>query len=849
MTFGFGGVELILAAMFYSGMGLPLGVPPEPEDPLLMRVAPEDCLYFTTWAGMAKPDGASANQTEALIAEPQVQKLIAEIDRRMAEGFKKLAGRARDPEEVFMSELAPLWGRTLLTHATAIYVTKFEVPRDAAPIVEAGAVVNTGDDTLKIKASIEKLQETFLKDKVKEVEIVGTKFYRFQVDEKTPEITWGTKGKYLLVGIGKGSMEATFDNIRRGPPKWLTDIKAKYPVERVSSITYSNLQATIASTFAALGDEGDEAKRIFTALGLGQVTNYASVTGLDKDGFVSRSSIKIDGEPRGLLMLAAGKPLAAGDLETIPADANVAFALRLDVDKAITQGIALAKEIQPNAAEQIDETIAQINQMIGLDVQKDVVQSLGDTWCIYNSPEEGGTFFTGATATIAVRDHAQLVKAEKQLLALARAALQGPGGDEEEFADPDKPQLKQIVVGKHTIHYVTAGEMPLAPAWCLTESHLVVSIMPQNIQSLLARDDKFQSIAKNAEVARLLAEKNGPQALTYVDTRKVFDVVYPLVQMGAQAAFNNLQREGIEIDASILPMSQTISRHLRPSVATVTRTADGIEFSREQSLPGSSAGSTTPVMVALLLPAVNAAREAARRNGSMNNMRQIALAMMNSESAIKRFPSDIKLKDGAPGLSWRVAILPYIEERALYDEFKRDEPWDSEHNLKLLERIPATLRSPNSNAAPGMTNYLGISGEKGIFRPGEKGASLREMGDGISKTVVVVEVDDELAVPWTKPDDYDPDVRAFMEGLGHHRAGGIFLAVFADCHAMAISNEVDEALLRAVFTINGGEAVNEAALYDTAGDDVFSSDGATETPAEDRPLIEEEELEFEEAVP
>jgi hypothetical protein len=259
-------------------------------------------------------------------------------------------------------------------------------------------------------------------------------------------------------------------------------------------------------------------------------------------------------------------------------------------------------------------------------------------------------------------------------------------------------------------------------------------------------------------------------------------------------------------------------------------------------------------MVALLLPAVNAAREAARRNGSMNNMRQIGLAILNHESAMRRFPADFKTKDGKPGLSWRVRILPYIEENALYREFKLDEPWDSEHNLKLLDRMPVTLRSPNSKAAPGMTNYLGVGGEQGIFAPSEKGTTLREIGDGISKTAALVEVDDELAVPWTKPGDYEPDAMKIKAGLGNLRAGNIFLVLFADCHVTAVSNDVDDDVLKAIFTKSAGDAFNEAELHDAAGPrartntpegDVIEvapeEPPADETPAEEAPV---EEFEF-----
>jgi hypothetical protein len=811
MNFGFGGVELLLLAMFYSGIGLPLGVPPEPEDALLMRVAPEECLYFTTWAGMAKPDGKNGNQTEALLAEREVQRLVAEIDQRLDQGFKAMLGKAGNPGEAAVIEFSPIWLRTLLTRPTAIFVSKLELSRDGPPHVEAGLVVNTGDDTPTLYATLVKFQDAAFKGKVKEVEVVGTKCFRLQVDEDTPEITWGVKGKYLLVGVGKGSMEAIFDNVRKPAPAWLTDLKKKLPVERVSSITYSDLQASITTALAAMGPDGAEAQRIVNTLGLGNVTTYGAVTGLEGDGFISRTLINVEGDARGVLTLVDGKPLTAAELAPIPADANVAVAFRLDADKVIETTMSLAKEIGPDAAEQIDEGLAMANQMLGLDIRKDIAQSLGDAWCVYNSPEEGGTFFTGLTATVAVRDHAGAVKAEKQLLALAEAALRGPDG-EEEF-DREVPRLKHFEFAGETIHYATMGEMPLALSWCLTESHLIVSLLPQNIQAFLSRGQEYQSIATNESLAPLLAAKAGPLAVTYVDTPKLFEMFYPFGQMMAQAAFNEMAREGVEIDASILPMSQSISRHLRPSVTSIRRTAAGVEFTREQSLPGSSAGSTTPVMVALLLPAVHAARTAAQRVQSTNNLKQIALAMHNHAAAFAELPAAAsKTKEGKPGLSWRVKILPFIEQQALYDQFHHDEPWDSAHNKALIEKMPQVYRSPASKAAPGTTTYLGVAGKEGMFPAGGRARRFADVSDGLSNTIMVLEVDDERAVPWTKPEDFEPDGMKINAGLGHAWPGNIFIAAFGDGSVRVISSNVDEKVLQALFSVAGGEVIDDRAL-------------------------------------
>ena len=160
------------------------------------------------------------------------------------------------------------------------------------------------------------------------------------------------------------------------------------------------------------------------------------------------------------------------------------------------------------------------------------------------------------------------------------------------------------------------------------------------------------------------------------------------------------------------------------------------------------------VLSGLLLPAVQAARESARQMQSSNNLRQIMLAMHNFHDANGRFPAQaIAQGEGNPLLSWRVAILPYLGEQALYDQFHLDEPWDSAHNIELLEQMPEFFRNPSNPPTAGMTTYLVPMG-KGVGLSSE-GLKIQQITDGTSNTLAVLDVDPQFGVPWTKPDDLD----------------------------------------------------------------------------------------------
>ncbi len=211
------------------------------------------------------------------------------------------------------------------------------------------------------------------------------------------------------------------------------------------------------------------------------------------------------------------------------------------------------------------------------------------------------------------------------------------------------------------------------------------------------------------------------------------------------------------------------------------------------------------VLVALLLPAIQAAREAARRNQAMNNLKQMMIALHNYHDTKGTLPAHANYsEDGKPLLSWRVHILPFLEENQLYSEFRLDEPWDSEHNRALIARMPQVYQCPNLPLEPGKTNYLAVVGEGCAFDGTKDGKGFRDFTDGTSKTIALVEADADQAVEWTKPDDWEYNAETPNAGLGNLRPGG-WNAGFADGSVRFISNSIDLNMLRALFTRASGE--------------------------------------------
>ncbi len=207
----------------------------------------------------------------------------------------------------------------------------------------------------------------------------------------------------------------------------------------------------------------------------------------------------------------------------------------------------------------------------------------------------------------------------------------------------------------------------------------------------------------------------------------------------------------------------------------------------------------------MIQPTLEAAAQVKARNDAVDQLKTLGLAMHNYHDVHKSLPAPaITDQQGKPLLSWRVAILPYLDEQSLYEQFHLDEPWDSEHNKALIAKMPQVYQCPNSKVGQtGCTVYLAPRGPSTMF-PGPSSIRIRDVTDGISNTIMLVEADDEHAVPWTKPEDWTLDPEHPTAGLGGHFPGLIQFS-FGDGHVTTMRDTIGKEELLKFFTRNGNE--------------------------------------------
>jgi hypothetical protein len=234
------------------------------------------------------------------------------------------------------------------------------------------------------------------------------------------------------------------------------------------------------------------------------------------------------------------------------------------------------------------------------------------------------------------------------------------------------------------------------------------------------------------------------------------------------------------------------------------------------------AGPVAAKAVADLLQSITSQKKFAAR---ANNLKQIGLALHNYHDAMGHLPQNVYGPKGEPLLSWRVQILPYIEQDNLWRAFKMDEPWDSENNKKLIEKMPKVYEVLGREAPKGQTFYQAFL-TPNPQRPRAKGVqpfngrswlvdgpnnkmNLARIPDGTSNTIGVVEA--RAGVIWSKPDDIPFGEK--LPPLGEEKAD-VLMVLMLDGSVRTIPTSIKPDTLRILIDGQDGMVTPDDAFDD-----------------------------------
>ncbi|HUG92080.1 MAG TPA: DUF1559 domain-containing protein, partial [Planctomycetaceae bacterium] len=583
--------------------------------------------------------------------------------------------------------------------------------------------------------------------------------------------------------------------------------------------------------------------RALVPLGLDGLDAVVGRSGYKGKAVWSESALETHGPRRGLLALADQKAITLADLPPLPADNAGFFACSLDWSKLYDTLTTLAKDVAalgpPQARQQVAGVIDNLPQILPFHPRDDLFDSLGDVTCLYGDSRQT-LFGLGIGLAIKVDD------AEKLRRTLADIA-----GAVAEQTNPRDFQVRQTEKGGVEIVTLEIGRGMFNPSWVIHKGWLNVGLFPQAVEAFALRaDGKLETWKPSGEVEESLSQL--PKEFTSIsvtDPRPTVQLLMslaPIVFPAAQQALRSSgggegpERDPLPIALAELPPAELVARPLFPNVSVSTVGEDGFHSASRTSLPaipfapgGGGGGSvaTTGVLVALLLPAVQQAREAARRTQSKNNLRQIGLGLHNYHDVHGRFPqgthANEKLKPDKRW-SWQAEILPYLDQQALHRALDFDKAWDADGNRQwATQRLPV-LTNPGvgeGGGEYGPTHYVGIAGvgkdaptlpvtdrKAGMFGY-NRATRLADIHDGTSYTLMASEASKDFG-PWAAGGP--STIRAFTakpyingpDGIGGPFRGGCNM-LFGDGSVRFIHEGIDAGVLEALSTIRGDEAVGD----------------------------------------
>lgn len=766
-----------------------------PTDLPLSRLTSEKHVFSLLSSGWKAPAAGSKNKSEQFWAEESVQKFLQQF---VEECLKQINEKSEGNDEAKLAaSTVPVLVSAAFQHPLAISLISFSVA--PTPEVNLSIVIDTESDADKVREAFEKLIAAAPKDgpnALAEVSAEGVKFYQpLTGDPNLPGPKFGMFKSYLIFTMGKTTAEDTLQKIfvTGKTPTWIDASLKEAKIERPSLIWHLDAEAILKAIDPLLKDQN--IRKALEASGLLALKRIDSVSGLDAVASVDKMVIETNGPPRGLLALVGEKPLTTGDLKGIPDNAVQASVVRFDLGQAVETILKAAEKFDLTVRQQYDMYSNLGEGMLGFSLKNDFLKGLGDVWTVWSGAGDTGNGFLVA---ITVKDQKKLQKVQEALIKLATPLLQqGPAKlNDFTFRNAKGYQLDVPNLGPM---------VQLSPTWVISRDQFIIGSTKEIVTIHLTA---ATSLAENDSVKAALKREPKTVMLTYRDPKPELQAIIENAPT-LQAA---ITQAGADFTIPPLPPFADIEPHLAPSVSTTARTQNGWRSESHGVVPSMSAASpaTVAVIVALTLPAVQQAREAARRTQAKNNLKQIALALHNYHDVSQSFPERVILdKNKKPGLSWRVKLLPYLDEAALYSEFHLDEPWDSEHNKPLLKRMPPTFASPNDPelSQEGKTRYMVLVADGAMFS-GDAGPKISKITDGTSNTIMTVEATPDRAVYWTKPDDLDVNLEDLLAGLRGSRIGGFHVGM-ADGSIRFISDNINLNTLKALITCAGGENVGD----------------------------------------
>ena len=641
----FGWLSLVLALVIGSGR-------PVVRAAELAGIMPQGSVLYLEWSGTdAVRDAHAATALGRLLAEPEMRRFTAELHS----GLDRLMVASQGGPELKKVAMGLHIARPLLQHLwhrrVAVNLIGTETT-DHGPGLAAALAIELGKDSEGFVTAFQGLIAMATVQALKQTEIAGQyTFHRADIPQ-LPPIRYGVVDDVFLVTLGV-DVHRDILAVRSGEAPALTSNERFTAARMKLGATPANtalvlhvdlVRARAQAKPLLLAHTGSEdfpppVATLLEELGVNNIKTLTYTGQLADGGFRSAALIAADGPFKGALKLFEAKPLTDEDFHAVPPDAPFFHVCNFDLAAAYDEAVRIANVFAPEA---VAEVTAQFEQKTGMKLREDVIALFDDAWAAFDTPSHGGLWFTGITLVVETTDAEAFMKMLERVVNLIRKEA----GDE-------KLSLKSHEHCGHKMHHVmiSAGPVPLAPAWGAHGNRVVMALYPQMVAQTLDRMDSKRCVLANPDFVRgrkLLPP--GASSVGYVDTKSGAAELYKFFLPAATAGFSFAAANGVPLNVSTIPPRSVMTRHLFGHVSGVSRDDDGIILVSHGPLPipvpliGSGGGVASSVMLAsIMVPSLMRARELSKRVISEANLKTVGIAcQVYAFDHQEQFPPDLE---------------------------------------------------------------------------------------------------------------------------------------------------------------------------------------------------------------
>lgn len=659
-------------------------------------------------------------------------------------------------------------------------------------------------------------------------------------------VTWWDEDGHLAIGFGDGASEwmlaSLVDDLESldTNPTWQQLRKANdYEVTSFAWFDVNGLVKRFESLQLPPFESGVSVtvQQLLQRLGLKGLENITVQTGFQ--GAVTWQETCVNGKPAPGLLQRYLKPavLKLEELPPLPENVSGFSAAKLDMtglmDDLVRTGLSL-QQLTGADMFQGAATYRWVEALVGGYTFRQFLSGLGDVWCEYNDPMPLVVpVGYSPVLAVSVRDQQSVVAGLFRLEAALQPLLAGTG----------QARLASSQKDDRSYWTLAIEGVPVAPTLMLTENWLTFAMNSAALESFASRAAGRQGRWAPSEQIRA-AFQELPQefgSVTVSDPapayRQLFTALPAATLVLNSQVLPNLS-PGLEVPfgPEDMPDADAVVEPMFPNVSVGYATETGYAWKTRQSVPGTpvgniSATSVVPVLIALAMPAVQQAREAARRTRSKNNLKWLGLAMHNYHDVWDHFPTGTLEQPDLPveqRLSWAYSLLPYMEEAAAYESADRKQGWQGPGNAGLVNRTYSTFRNPSQFGERGYGSsgdYVGIAGvganaaelpdddpKAGIFGY-NRSTNIRSVTDGTSNTIMITDASQPSVSMFAGGRQ---TIRGFSQqpylngpdeiGSPHQ---GIVHGLLADGSIRTLPVTADPKIIEALATKAGGEVIDD----------------------------------------